>query len=170
MKIGARFLHFSICRAMVLTFSLFLTSLCLSECPNCKYRYDLSKGGCMHFKCTTCSHEFCSGCYNPFVNTDGQVLSWRTLFQGGLLRYPQHVARFYSLTMATKMPQFEAKFSRTSYISLFPNVVVTKCNAGEGEVFVVVFSSIPSVSILADWEFIQQKLVSTDFLQLSKYL
>lgn len=42
------------------------------ECPNCKYRYDLSKGGCMHFKCAMCPHEFCSGCYNPFVNTDAQ--------------------------------------------------------------------------------------------------
>lgn len=30
----------------------------------------------MHFKCAMCPHEFCSGCYNPFVNTEGQVLTW----------------------------------------------------------------------------------------------
>ncbi|XP_048577169.1 E3 ubiquitin-protein ligase RNF31 isoform X2 [Nematostella vectensis] len=36
------------------------------ECPNCKFRYDLAKGGCMHFKCGQCSHEYCSGCYGPF--------------------------------------------------------------------------------------------------------
>lgn len=41
-------------------------------CPGCKYRYDLSKGGCMHFKCAMCPHEFCSGCYNPFIKTDHQ--------------------------------------------------------------------------------------------------
>ena len=30
----------------------------------------------MHFKCAMCPHEFCSGCYNPFVNTDAQVLTY----------------------------------------------------------------------------------------------
>ena len=42
-------------------------------CPGCKFRYDLSKGGCMHFKCAMCPHEFCSGCYNPFLNNNPQV-------------------------------------------------------------------------------------------------
>ncbi|XP_043914761.1 E3 ubiquitin-protein ligase RNF31 isoform X2 [Protopterus annectens] len=37
------------------------------ECPKCKFQYALSKGGCMHFKCTQCRHEFCSGCYNMFL-------------------------------------------------------------------------------------------------------
>ncbi|XP_028391696.1 LOW QUALITY PROTEIN: uncharacterized protein LOC114516423 [Dendronephthya gigantea] len=36
------------------------------DCPGCKFRYDLARGGCMHFKCNQCGHEFCSGCYNPF--------------------------------------------------------------------------------------------------------
>ena len=30
----------------------------------------------MHFKCAMCEHEFCSGCYNPFLNNHGQVLSY----------------------------------------------------------------------------------------------
>ncbi|KAL8619465.1 hypothetical protein ACOMHN_011816 [Nucella lapillus] len=36
------------------------------DCPSCKMRYALAKGGCMHFKCPQCGHEFCSGCYQPF--------------------------------------------------------------------------------------------------------
>ena len=42
----------------------------------------------MHFKCAMCSYEFCSGCYNPFINTDGQVLNivylLHAVFQGYL--------------------------------------------------------------------------------------
>nr|XP_046917921.1 E3 ubiquitin-protein ligase lubel-like [Dermatophagoides farinae] len=36
------------------------------ECPNCHFRYQLAKGGCMHFRCTQCSFDFCGGCYRPF--------------------------------------------------------------------------------------------------------
>ncbi|XP_058396853.1 E3 ubiquitin-protein ligase RNF31 isoform X3 [Diceros bicornis minor] len=36
------------------------------DCPNCKFSYALARGGCMHFHCTQCRHEFCSGCYNAF--------------------------------------------------------------------------------------------------------
>ncbi|XP_075439144.1 E3 ubiquitin-protein ligase RNF31-like isoform X2 [Ascaphus truei] len=36
------------------------------DCPCCKFRFDLSKGGCLHFKCTQCRHEFCGGCRRPF--------------------------------------------------------------------------------------------------------
>jgi hypothetical protein len=44
-----------------------LEELCIYlDCPECKFRYDLARGGCMHFKCGQCGHEFCSGCYNPF--------------------------------------------------------------------------------------------------------
>nr|XP_006817413.1 PREDICTED: uncharacterized protein LOC100375820 [Saccoglossus kowalevskii] len=39
---------------------------CGIDCPNCNFRYALAKGGCMHFKCTQCRHEFCSGCSQPF--------------------------------------------------------------------------------------------------------
>ncbi|XP_028649540.1 E3 ubiquitin-protein ligase RNF31-like [Erpetoichthys calabaricus] len=37
------------------------------HCPNCRFCYALSKGGCMHFRCTQCRYEFCSGCNNPFL-------------------------------------------------------------------------------------------------------
>ncbi|XP_017774763.1 PREDICTED: uncharacterized protein LOC108561373 isoform X3 [Nicrophorus vespilloides] len=37
------------------------------DCPKCKFRYSLARGGCMHFTCTQCKHEFCYGCYKPFT-------------------------------------------------------------------------------------------------------
>ncbi|GFU90013.1 e3 ubiquitin-protein ligase RNF31 [Trichonephila clavipes] len=36
------------------------------DCPMCHFRYALAKGGCMHFRCTQCQHDFCSGCSKPF--------------------------------------------------------------------------------------------------------
>nr|XP_024215416.1 E3 ubiquitin-protein ligase RNF31 isoform X4 [Halyomorpha halys] len=36
-------------------------------CPNCKSKYLLAKGGCMHLICPHCKHEFCSGCSKPFL-------------------------------------------------------------------------------------------------------
>ncbi|XP_058061611.1 E3 ubiquitin-protein ligase lubel [Anopheles bellator] len=37
------------------------------SCPNCKFRYSLARGGCMHFTCTQCKFEFCYGCNKPFM-------------------------------------------------------------------------------------------------------
>ncbi|XP_074090914.1 E3 ubiquitin-protein ligase RNF31 [Macrotis lagotis] len=36
------------------------------DCPKCKFSYALARGGCMHFHCTQCRHQFCSGCYSAF--------------------------------------------------------------------------------------------------------
>ncbi|KAJ8406891.1 hypothetical protein AAFF_G00291670 [Aldrovandia affinis] len=36
------------------------------DCPKCKFRFYLSKGGCLHFKCTQCQYEFCGGCKRSF--------------------------------------------------------------------------------------------------------
>ncbi|XP_078254634.1 E3 ubiquitin-protein ligase RNF31-like isoform X2 [Rhinoraja longicauda] len=36
------------------------------ECPNCTARFDLSRGGCMHFNCQECEYQFCGGCRRPF--------------------------------------------------------------------------------------------------------
>uniref|UniRef100_A0A667ZVI3 Ring finger protein 31 n=1 Tax=Myripristis murdjan TaxID=586833 RepID=A0A667ZVI3_9TELE len=38
-------------------------------CPHCRFQYALSKGGCMHFSCSQCRYQFCSGCNNPFHKT-----------------------------------------------------------------------------------------------------
>lgn len=35
-------------------------------CPNCRFQYALARGGCMHFSCSQCRYQFCSGCNNPF--------------------------------------------------------------------------------------------------------
>ncbi|KAH9494612.1 E3 ubiquitin-protein ligase rnf31 [Bulinus truncatus] len=40
------------------------------DCPMCKMRFSLAKGGCMHFKCPQCGHEFCSGCNEPYHQKD----------------------------------------------------------------------------------------------------
>ena len=46
-------------------FILFTCAIC-TECPDCKFKYALAKGGCMHFKCKECLAEFCSGCGDLF--------------------------------------------------------------------------------------------------------
>ncbi|XP_017269594.1 E3 ubiquitin-protein ligase RNF31 isoform X2 [Kryptolebias marmoratus] len=38
-------------------------------CPQCNFQYALTKGGCMHFNCSQCRYQFCSGCNNPFHKT-----------------------------------------------------------------------------------------------------
>lgn len=45
------------------------TSLLYSsiECPNCQLVFSLSKGGCLHFTCSQCGHQFCGGCSQRFV-------------------------------------------------------------------------------------------------------
>ncbi|KAL2085337.1 hypothetical protein ACEWY4_018657 [Coilia grayii] len=43
-------------------------------CPSCRYQYALTRGGCMHFTCTQCRYEFCSGCNNPFHKTGCTVV------------------------------------------------------------------------------------------------
>ncbi|XP_012555166.2 E3 ubiquitin-protein ligase RNF31 [Hydra vulgaris] len=37
------------------------------ECPECHFKYILVRGGCMHFTCTQCGYEFCSGCFMSFL-------------------------------------------------------------------------------------------------------
>ncbi|EFN80715.1 RING finger protein 31, partial [Harpegnathos saltator] len=37
------------------------------DCPKCRFRYSLSRGGCMHFTCSQCKYEFCCGCGMAFM-------------------------------------------------------------------------------------------------------
>ncbi|KAM4556131.1 E3 ubiquitin-protein ligase RNF31 isoform 1-T1 [Fundulus diaphanus] len=37
------------------------------ECPSCQFVFSLSKGGCLHFTCTQCHHQFCGGCSQRFA-------------------------------------------------------------------------------------------------------
>ena len=51
--------------------SVWLLSNCLcvcvtSECPQCQCVFSLSKGGCLHFTCSQCQHQFCGGCSQTF--------------------------------------------------------------------------------------------------------
>lgn len=36
-------------------------------CPHCRFKYELSRGGCMHFTCSRCHFNFCVGCKRPFL-------------------------------------------------------------------------------------------------------
>ncbi|XP_059693772.1 E3 ubiquitin-protein ligase RNF31-like, partial [Haemorhous mexicanus] len=35
-------------------------------CPQCGQRFALARGGCLHFQCSQCHHQFCSGCGAQF--------------------------------------------------------------------------------------------------------
>ncbi|XP_056913239.1 E3 ubiquitin-protein ligase RNF31 isoform X1 [Takifugu flavidus] len=35
-------------------------------CPSCQCVFSLSRGGCLHFTCSQCQHQFCGGCSRPF--------------------------------------------------------------------------------------------------------
>uniref|UniRef100_A0A0P4ZW10 E3 ubiquitin-protein ligase RNF31 n=1 Tax=Daphnia magna TaxID=35525 RepID=A0A0P4ZW10_9CRUS len=37
------------------------------RCPQCRFQFSLTRGGCMHFTCTQCKYEFCSGCDRQFL-------------------------------------------------------------------------------------------------------
>ncbi|XP_071941044.1 E3 ubiquitin-protein ligase RNF31-like [Antedon mediterranea] len=39
------------------------------DCPKCNARYDLARGGCLHFTCTNCKYGFCSGCNQEFSSS-----------------------------------------------------------------------------------------------------
>lgn len=58
-----------------------------------KFRYDLAKGGCMHFKCVQCSHEFCSGCYQPFRHNQVNI-SHRLNALYNLLSFSMYIVHF----------------------------------------------------------------------------
>ncbi|XP_068424336.1 E3 ubiquitin-protein ligase RNF31 [Clinocottus analis] len=37
------------------------------KCPSCQLLFSLCKGGCLHFTCSQCFHQFCGGCSRPFI-------------------------------------------------------------------------------------------------------
>ena len=50
-------------------------------CPHCRFQYALTKGGCMHFSCSQCRYQFCSGCNNPFHTVSHiEGTAWSTIF------------------------------------------------------------------------------------------
>ncbi|XP_026062522.1 uncharacterized protein LOC113045951 isoform X3 [Carassius auratus] len=60
------------------------------DCPKCKFRFFLARGGCLHFKCTQCQHEFCGGCSQPFKQGSHYGVSHPLMFS------PKNTAGRYS--------------------------------------------------------------------------
>ncbi|CAL8347779.1 unnamed protein product [Merluccius merluccius] len=60
------------------------------ECPNCRLVFYLSKGGCLHFSCSQCQHEFCGGCSRPFTLGSGCVFSKDCASRGLHAHHPRN--------------------------------------------------------------------------------
>ncbi|XP_051556304.1 uncharacterized protein LOC127442368 isoform X3 [Myxocyprinus asiaticus] len=56
-----------------------LLSRNIIDCPKCKCSFFLARGGCLHFKCTQCQHEFCGGCSQPFKQGSRLPISFERL-------------------------------------------------------------------------------------------
>ncbi|XP_030630424.1 E3 ubiquitin-protein ligase RNF31-like [Chanos chanos] len=63
------------------------------KCPGCGFQYALAKGGCMHFTCSQCRHEFCSGCNGPYHKTGCPVRE--CTMQNGLHAHHPRDCLFY---------------------------------------------------------------------------
>ena len=48
----------------------FLRAMDAMICPECNYRYELVRGGCLHFTCSRCNSEFCGFCYARYSHGD----------------------------------------------------------------------------------------------------
>lgn len=56
----------NVCFHLCQLFLFSLLSHLPAACPHCRFQYALTKGGCMHFSCSQCRYQFCSGCNNPY--------------------------------------------------------------------------------------------------------
>ena len=68
------------------TYHIIIPVLIPLECPACHMHYDLAKGGSIHFQCTRCPNEFCSGCGVSFKNPK----VWKTFDISGFCKCCQH--------------------------------------------------------------------------------
>ncbi|XP_038067939.1 uncharacterized protein LOC119737561 [Patiria miniata] len=64
------------------------------DCPKCKMRYELAKGGCMHFKCVQCTFEFCCGCGSLF-NKGNECRRFASCLNRGLHAHHPRDCLFY---------------------------------------------------------------------------
>ena len=73
----------------------YLRAIDAMKCPQCKFRYELVRGGCLHFKCGKCQTEFCGFCYALYSRDcrKSQKCATRGLHQ--------HCPRFHSIIHST---------------------------------------------------------------------
>ncbi|XP_072900047.1 uncharacterized protein [Hemitrygon akajei] len=60
------------------------------DCPNCSARFDLSRGGCMHFNCPECQYQFCGGCKRPFKTGSACSFTGNCLKNGLHAHHPRN--------------------------------------------------------------------------------
>ena len=70
----------------------FLRAIDAMKCPQCKFRYELVRGGCLHFTCSKCQTEFCGFCYALYSK------ECRRFSKCAKLGLHQHCPRSVSLT------------------------------------------------------------------------
>ncbi|KAJ3594499.1 hypothetical protein NHX12_003806 [Muraenolepis orangiensis] len=83
------------------------------ECPNCHLIFYLSKGGCLHFICSQCQHEFCGSCGRPFNPGSSCVFSRECASRGLHAHHPRDclyhlrdwsLGRLHKLLQCYKVP------------------------------------------------------------------
>ncbi|XP_037040221.1 E3 ubiquitin-protein ligase RNF31-like isoform X2 [Bradysia coprophila] len=52
-----------------------------AACPQCKYKYFLERGGCMHITCSQCSYEYCEFCFKK-ITGKGQFCNFPNCSKG----------------------------------------------------------------------------------------
>ncbi|XP_064640262.1 E3 ubiquitin-protein ligase RNF31-like isoform X2 [Lineus longissimus] len=99
------------------------------DCPNCKYRYALARGGCMHFICIQCGWEFCSGCNNVFKKGDSCGLLRRCANSGLHCHHPRNCLYYLRDNDVQKLK----KLLESNDISFMTDVTPEDEEAGEEE-------------------------------------
>lgn len=61
-------------------------------CPRCSQWFALARGGCLHFQCSQCAHQFCGGCGAPFHPRERCPLPRCSLRPSLHAHHPRHCA------------------------------------------------------------------------------
>lgn len=97
---------------------IYCSYVCLVACPNCRFQYALARGGCMHFSCSQCRYQFCSGCNNPFHT----VSSCLVLLSSNYLCLFVSLCACYTVLYVTDI-QFEASYGWAKSRSLLRSTI-----------------------------------------------
>lgn len=89
------------CKKPLISENRLLTPPSFAACPHCRFQYALTKGGCMHFSCSQCRYQFCSGCNNPYHKVRRRTVTHAV----ALCRLPSWCSSSFPFQTTCKMPQ-----------------------------------------------------------------